>query len=120
MNGIDVLASNIQNEYLNAPTEEKVWFRAGPEWGAHAGKPVLIVRALYGLQSSRQAWRLHFAQTLEQIGFKSSLADPNVWYKPSEKSIGEEYYTYLLVYMDDLLCIDEHQRKYMDVIEQSF
>ena len=61
LNGLDVLAADIQNAYLNAPTEEKVWFRAGSEWGAHAGKPVLIVRALYGLKSSGQAWRTHFA-----------------------------------------------------------
>ena len=120
LNGLDVLAADIQNAYLNAPTEEKVWFRAGPEWGAHAGKPVLIVRALYGLKSSGQAWRSHFAQTLERLGFKSSLADPDVWYKPSVKSTGEEYYTYLLVYVDDLLCIDENPRKYMEMIEQSF
>ena len=120
LNGLNVLAADIQNAYLNAPTEEKVWFRAGPEWGAHAGKPVLIVRALYGLKSSGQAWRSHLAQTLEQIGFKSSLADPDVWFKPSVKSTGEEYYTYLLVYVDDLLCIDKNPRKYMEMIEQSF
>ena len=120
LNGLDVLAADIQNAYLNAPTEEKVWFRAGPEWGAHAGKPVLIFRVLYGLKSSRQAWRSHCAQTLEQIGFKSSLADPNVWYKPSVKSTGEEYDTYLVVYVDNLLCIDESPQRYMDMINQSF
>ena len=107
LNGLNVLAADIQNAYLNAPTEEKVWFRAGPEWGAHAGKPVLIIRALYGLKSLGQAWRSHFAQTLERIGFKSSLADPDVWFKPSAKATGEKYYTYLLVYVDDLLYIDK-------------
>ena len=55
-----------------------------------------------------------------QIGFKSSFADPDVWFKPSVKSSGEEYYTHLLLYVDDLLCIDESPRKYMDMIEQSF
>ena len=33
LNGLDVLATDIQNAYLNVPTQEKVWFRAGPEWG---------------------------------------------------------------------------------------
>ena len=63
---------------------------------------------------------MHFAQTLEQIGFKSSLVDPDAWYKPSVKSTSEEYYTYLLVYVDDLLCIDECPQKYMDMIKQNF
>ena len=46
LNGLDVLAADIQNAYLNAPTEEKVWFRAGSKWGAHEGKLVLIVQAI--------------------------------------------------------------------------
>ena len=67
-----------------------------------------------------QARRTHFAQTLEKLGFKLSFADPDVWYKPSVKATGEEYYTYLLVYVDDLLCIDEYPKRYMDMIEQDF
>ena len=82
LNRLDVLAADIQNAYLNAPTEEKVWFCAGPEWGQHEGKPALIVRALYGLKSSGQAWRTHFTQTLGAMGFKSSFADPDVWFRP--------------------------------------
>ena len=82
LNGLDVMTADIQNAYLNAPIEEKVWFRAGPEWGQHEGKLVLIVRALYGLKSSGQAWRTHFAQTLGSLGFKSSFANPDVWYRP--------------------------------------
>ena len=112
LNGLDVLAADIQNAYLNAPTEDNTWFRAGPEWGQHTGKPVLIVRALYGLKSLGQAWRTHFAQTLKQLGFKLSFPDPNVWYKASAKASGEEYYMYLLVYVDDLLCIDENTKRY--------
>ena len=120
MNGLEVLAADIQNAYLNAPTEKKVWFRTGPEWGEHEGKPVLIVHALYGLKILGQAWRTHFAQTLESIGFKSSYANPDVWYKAGVKPNGEEYYSYLLVYVDNSLCIDCNPRQYMDQIERSF
>ena len=120
LNGLDILAADIQNTYLNAPTEEKVWFRAGPKWGQHEGKPVLIVWALYGLKSSGQAWRTHFAQTLEGMGFKSSFADPDVWYKASVKPNGEEFCKYLLVYVDDIFCIDTDPKRYMSQIEKSF
>lgn len=106
LNDLDILAADIQNAYLNAPTEEKVWFRAGEEWGDNAGKPVLIVRALYGLKSSGQAWRTFLSETLRKLGFSSCLADPDIWYKPAVKPDGTEYYCYLLVYVDDLLCID--------------
>ena len=120
LNGLKVLAADIQNAYLNAPTEEKVWFCAGPEWGETKEKPVLIVRALYGLKSSGQEWRTHFAQMLESMGFKSSYADPDAWFKAGVKPNGEEYFSYLLVYVDDLLCIDCNPRQYMDQIEKSF
>ena len=39
------------------------------------------------------------------MGFKSTLADPDVWIRPAVKSDGEEYYQYMLVYVDDLLCV---------------
>ena len=120
LNGLDVLAADIQNAYLNAPTQEKVWFRAGPEWGEHEGKPIQVVRALYGLKSSGQAWRTHFSQTLEAMGFKSSLADPDVWMKAATKPNGEEYYAYIMVYVDDLLCIGLNPQQYMDRVSESF
>ena len=49
LNDMDVLAVDVQNAYLNAPTKAKVYTVAGKEFGVNAGRPVLIVRALYGL-----------------------------------------------------------------------
>ena len=84
-----------------------MWFRAGEEWGEHAGKPVLIVRALYGLKSSGAAWRSFLASALKNaMGFTSSLADPNMWYKPMTREDGTKYYSYLLIYVDDVISID--------------
>lgn len=100
-------AADIQNAYLNAPPREKVWFCAGDEWGEHAGKPVMIVCALYGLKSSGAAWRAFLASALKNVlGFTSSLADPDVWYKPMTKHDGTKYYAYLLIYVDDVISID--------------
>ena len=47
LNDLDILAGDIQNAYLNAPTTEKVHFYAGSEWGANEGRAVVIIRALY-------------------------------------------------------------------------
>ncbi len=59
---------------------------------------VLIVRALYGLKSSGTVWCSHLANTLHHMGFTSSLADPDVWYKPATKPNGFQYYEYVLVF----------------------
>ena len=99
-----------QSPYLNASTEEKVYAIAGPEFGEDEGKLAIIVRALYGLKSSGAAWRSHFAATLQDIGFIPSYAaggDPDMWYQEAVTRDGFEYYEYVLVYVDDILCISE-------------
>jgi hypothetical protein len=45
LNGLGVLAGDVQNAYLNAPTKEQCCTTAGPEFGVNAGRPVVIVRA---------------------------------------------------------------------------
>ena len=120
LNGLDVLAGDIQNTYLNAPTKEKNYFYAGDEWGADKGRLILIVRALYGLKSSALQWHNHLADVLaNKLGFKSSLADPNLWYKPSIKNNGDKYYSYLLVYINDILVINTNLAKYMAMLQSS-
>ena len=41
------------------------------------------------------------------FGFTSSRTDPNVWFRLSKRSTGEEYYEYVLLYVDNLLLISE-------------
>ena len=121
VNQLQMLAGDIQNAYLNAPTTEKLYFTAGPEWGADEGRQIIIVRALYGLKSSALNWRNHLADILQnKLHFQSSLADPDVWYRPMTKASGEKYYAYILIYVDDMLIIDEKPREFMNLIKQSY
>ena len=43
LNDLEVKTSNIQNAYLTAPCEEKMWTTLGPEFGPDKGKRALIV-----------------------------------------------------------------------------
>ena len=45
------------------------------------------------------------AKRLDGIGFKSCHADPDVWLRPAVKPNGDEYYEYVLCYVDDILAI---------------
>ena len=78
LNELDIQLSDIKNAYLTVPYREKVWTIDGIEFGMDAGKPFKIVKALYGLKSSGAAFRSHLAEKLDDIGFKSSIADPDV------------------------------------------
>ena len=116
LNGLDVFACDIGNAYLNAPCREKVWFLGGDEAGEDKGKILVIVRALYGLKSSGASWRATLAQTLSDMGFKSSVADPDVWRRESKKEDGTEYYELLLVYVDDILLVSHAPRSTLEAI----
>ena len=121
LNDLDILAGDIQNAFLEAPTKEKIFFYAGDEWKADKDKIVVVVRALYGLKSSALQFRNHLADTLgNRLGFKSSLADPDLWYKAATDATGKKYYSYILVYVDDLLIIDKNPRRYMSQIQETF
>lgn len=121
LNGLNVLAGDIQNAYLNAPSLEKNYFIAGSEWGEYKGRIILIVRALYGQKTSGAAWRAYLANFLEKtLGYKESMADRDVWMKPKSKCNGDTYYSYIVCYCDDLLIIDEEPHKTMERIQDTF
>lgn len=121
LNDIDILACDIQNAYLNAPTKEKVYTIAGREFGTEfEGRPVLIVRALYGLRSSGARFREHVAQSLRDIGFSSCLADSDVWLRPATKPDGYEYYEYVLCYVDDLLVLSHKPGDVMKILSTKY
>jgi len=102
LNDLDVLSADIQNAYLTAPlTREKYYIKAGPEFGSDEGRIAKVVRALYGLKSAGQSFRLYLASTLKDLGFKSCRADPDVWLRPQRKADGTKYYEYMLCYVDD-------------------
>jgi hypothetical protein len=56
----------------------------------------------------------------EELHFHSCLADPDVWLRLATREDGEEYYEYLLVYVDDLLAVSEHPKVILDDINTYF
>ena len=65
MNDLEILSGDIENVYLLVPCRERVWLRAGPEFGHLEGKVMIVRKALYGLKSSGAAFRAHLAETLD-------------------------------------------------------
>ena len=41
------------------------------------------------------------AKKLDEIGFKSSKGDFNIWMRPTTKPDGHQYYEYMMLYVDD-------------------
>ncbi len=98
LNDIDIPAAEVGNVYLNAPTKEKVYTTASPEYGTE-------LQGRYGLKSSAADWRAGLANTLHTMGLTSSLADPDVWFCPAVNPDGFQYFEYALVYAEDFLAL---------------
>ena len=120
LNDLSVLACEIQNAYLTAKCREKVWTRVGPEFGSDAGKIMLVARALYGLKSSGAAFRALLAETLYDLNYRPTKADPDVWLRPAAKPDGFEYYELVLCYFDDVLCMSHNAMETMKGIQRHF
>ena len=120
LNDLNISACDIQNAYLTADCREKIWFRAGPELGSEEGTIMIIKKALYGLKSSGAAFRAHLAETLYDIGFKPSKADPDFWMRPAVKPDGFKYYEYVLCYVDDLLALSHDSKKVLKGVQAVF
>jgi hypothetical protein len=62
LNGLDIMACNLENAYLNVKCREKNWFEGGLECGADKGKVCVVIHALYGLKSVGLSWRSAFCK----------------------------------------------------------
>ena len=120
LNDLDVLGCDIQNAYISAPCREKIYTVAGREFGSDAGKTMIIVRALYGLKSSGAAFHTMLANTLWDLNYRPTLADPDVWIKPATKANGSKYYEMVLTYVDDVMSMSEVPMRVIEGIKATF
>ena len=120
LNGLQVMTCDIQNAYLTANCREKILTYAGPEFGSERMQPMIIKKALYGLKSSGTAFRAHLAETLQDIGFKPTKADPDVWIRPAVKLDGSEYYEYIMCYVDDILSVSLDAKSILQSLQGQF
>ena len=119
--GLDIMASDIQNAYLQAPTNEKYWTNCGPEFGTEeCGRKAIIVRALYGMKSSGRDFRNHLRDCMSHLGYESCLADPDMWMRRAKRDDGEDYYEYLLIYTDDCLAVSVNPRGQLEEVDKYF
>ena len=70
LNDLGMLAVDVQNAYLNAPTKECCCMTASLEWGmSNLNQPILIIHVIYGLKSSAARWREHISLMFCDMGF---------------------------------------------------
>ena len=120
LNDLDLLACDIQNAYLTAKCREKIYIKAGKEFGSDAGSILIVKMTLYGLKSSGAAFRSKLAGVLHDMNYGPSLADPDVWMRPATKPNGFKYWEYILCYVDDVLVLSHQPQNSIEGITAVF
>ena len=99
LNNLELWGADIGNAYLEAPTEEKLYIVAGPEFEDWEGYILTFSKALYGLKSSGKRWAETLYDILKGMNFIPSRADQCIWLKKNNKL---NLYESIAVYVDDL------------------
>jgi hypothetical protein len=121
LNELGVKMADIEKDYLTAPITEKIWTVLGPEFGYDAGKRAISVRDLYGLKSASAAFRNHLAQCMKQLGWKPCHDDRYLWMKAETRpDDGVFYWSYILVYVDDILYLHHYLGTLLAKLDEYF
>ena len=115
INGLKAMVGDIGNAYLEAYTKEKVYFIAGKEFGELEGHVMIIVKALYGLRTSGARFHERLADSLRDLGFQPTMADPDLWIRKTETC-----YEYICVYVDDLMAIMHDPQEFFDILTTKY
>ena len=99
LNNLEIWGADVNNAYPEAYTDEKLCIIAGPELKELQGHFLTMVKALYGTHSGGARWHDRLFDILQELSFKPSQVDPDVWTRPEP---GGTCYEYIAVYVDDL------------------
>ena len=115
--GLTTLCGDVGNAFITADCLEKVYSRAGPEFGDKEGCILLIQKALYGFRSSSQAFRAHFAEFLRSMGFVPTRYDRDVWMRLRDDGGG---YDYICTHVDDFKIVAKDPYRWLNMIKETF
>ena len=99
LNDFEIWGADVGNAYLEAYTDQKLCIIVGPEFKELQGHLLIMIKTLQGTRSGGARWHDRLFDILQELKFKPSKADPDVWMRPEP---GGTCYEYIAVYVDDL------------------
>ena len=117
LNNLELWGADIGNAYLEAPTEEKLYIVAGPEFEDWEGYILTFSKTLYGLKCSGKRWAETLHDILKDMNFIPSRADQCIWLKKNNKV---HLYDYVAVYVDDLCIAAQHPKEAINILKSKY
>ena len=116
-NDLEIWGADVGNAYLEAYTDEKLCIIAGPEFKELQGHLLIMIKALYGTRSGGARWHDRLFDILQELKFKPSKADPDVWMRPEPGGTG---YEYIAVYVDDLAIAAKDPQAFCNELKKKY
>ena len=117
LNNLEIWRADVGNAYLEAYTYEKLCIIAGPEFKELQGHLLIMVKALYRTRSGGARWHDRLFDILQELKFKPSKADPDVWMRPEP---GGTCYEYIAVYVDDLAIAAKDPQAFWNELKEKY
>ena len=117
LNNLEIWGADVGNAYLEAYTDEKLCIMAGPEFKELQGHLLIMAKALYGTRSGGARWHDRLFDIHQELKFKPSKADPDVWMRPEP---GGTCYEYIAVYVDDLAIAAKDPQAFCNELKKKY
>jgi hypothetical protein len=116
MNDLQVCAADIGNAFLYGRTREKVFIKAGREFGEDiCGETLIVDKSLYGLRTSSARFHEHLSAKLRSMGYMPSKADTDLWFK----DMGS-HYEYIARYVDDIIAFGKDPLSTINEVKRDY
>ena len=117
LNDLKIWGADVGIAYLEVYTDEKLCTIAGPEFKELQGHPLIMIKALPGTHSGGARWHDRLFDILQELKFKPSKADPDVWMRPEP---GGTCYEYIAVYVDDLAIAAKDPQAFCNELKKKY
>ena len=117
LNDLKIWGADVGIAYLEVYTDEKLCIIAGPEFKELQGQPLIMIKALHGTHSGGARWHDRLFDILQELKFKPSKADPDVWMRPEP---GGTCYEYIAVYVDDLAIAAKDPQPFCNELKKKY
>jgi hypothetical protein len=97
LDDLEVKAADVENAYLTAPRVKR-YGQSTVQNSAHRPSTVWV-------KGSGASYRNHIADCMRHLGYESCKADPDLWMMLRTRDDGFNYYSYVLIYVDEILAI---------------
>ena len=117
LNDFEIWGADVGNAYLEVYTDQNLCIIAGPEFKELQGHPLIMIKALHGTHSGGARWHDRLFDILQELKFKPSKADPDVWMRPEP---GGTCYEYIAVYVDDLAIAAKDPQAFCNELKKKY